>query len=202
MSWNKSLSKKFQTIILDRGGRMNKKVFIIRHCQAEGQEAQAALTKLGRKQAVELSEFLSNTAISRIISSPFLRAHQSIEPFATTKQLTIEIDHRLSERILSTSSMDNWLVKLEETFEDMELKLEGGESSKEAQQRIVEVLDEILTNDHESTAIVTHGNIMSLLLNNYDKKFDFEQWKNLSNPDVFLLHFSDGNCSIERIWQD
>ena len=51
--------------------------------------------------------------------------------------------------------------------------------------RIVNVVDEVFKSETENTIIVTHGNLMSLLLKNYDNSFDFDCWKNLSNPDVF-----------------
>ena len=46
--------------------------------------------------------------------------------------LEVEIDERLSERMLSSVSLSDWLEKLEATFYDLDLKFEGGESSKEA----------------------------------------------------------------------
>ncbi|TQR21778.1 histidine phosphatase family protein [Psychrobacillus vulpis] len=179
-----------------------KKVYIIRHCQAEGQEDQAPLTEKGYNQAVQLANFLENTKVDQIISSPFLRAIQTIDPFAKSSHLDVQIDNRLSERILSSTPITNWLDKLKETFNDKELKLEGGESSNEAQKRILEVLNDILNSKVENSMIVTHGNIMSLLLNNFNNDFGFEQWKELSNPDVFLLIFSNNEFTIQRIWHD
>ncbi|MFC4803108.1 MULTISPECIES: histidine phosphatase family protein [Neobacillus] len=38
---------------------MEKKVYVIRHCEAEGQLKGAQLTEKGRKQAKELAEFLA-----------------------------------------------------------------------------------------------------------------------------------------------
>lgn len=73
----------------------------------------------------------------------------------------------------------------------MELKLEGGESSSDAMKRIVEVV--------ENTFIVTHGNLISLLLKRFNKDFVFNDWKNLSNPDVFLLDNEKNKMTIERL---
>ena len=53
--------------------------------------------------------------------------------------------------------------------------------------RIVEVVQEVFSGVNKNTIIVTHGNIMSLLLKYYNKDFGFDDWKNLSNPDIFLL---------------
>ena len=51
------------------------------------------------------------------------------------------MDRQLTERVLSTKNISDWLEKLKTTFEDIELKFEGGESSQEAMKRIVEVVE-------------------------------------------------------------
>ena len=68
---------------------MTKAIYIIRHCEAEGQAPEAPLTAKGKAQAKELSVFLSGKKVDRIVSSPFLRAVQTIEPFAEDKNLQI-----------------------------------------------------------------------------------------------------------------
>lgn len=179
---------------------MNKKIYMIRHCEAKGQPPESVLTVKGHDQAGELADFFSGIQIDRIISSPFVRARQTIEPIANRKGVSIELDERLSERILSSKPLDDWIDKLKATYTDLELTFEGGESSKEAMNRIVAVVADVVDDEAENTIIVTHGNIMSLLLHYYDKNFGFEEWKKLSNPDVFLLEFTGEDCTIRRIW--
>lgn len=170
---------------------MSKNIYIVRHCQAHGQPAEAQLTEEGFKQAEELARFFSNKPVDGIIASPFLRAIQSVEPLSKAKDLSIEVDDRLAERTLSSVDLPDWMEKLKATYEDLELKFEGGESSREAMDRIVSVVEEAFETDAENIVVVTHGNIMSLLLRNYQESFGFEDWKNLRNPDVFLLSRGD-----------
>ncbi|MFE3977267.1 MULTISPECIES: histidine phosphatase family protein [unclassified Peribacillus] len=181
---------------------MLKKIYIVRHCEAQGQPSESPLTEKGSKQAKYLVNFFSNAKIERIISSPFLRAIQSVEPLSEKTNIKIEIDERLSERTLSTLDLPDWLEKLKATFNDMELKFEGGESSQEAMNRIINVVDEVFKSETENTVIVSHGNIISLLLKNYNRDFDFEGWKNLSNPDIFQLSCTKNEVNMERIWQE
>lgn len=180
---------------------MAKHVYVIRHCEAKGQSSAASLTEQGFYQATVLTDFFADKKIDRIITSPFLRAIQTIEPLSTRKNINIEIDERLSERILSTSDLPYWCEKLRATFTDMELKLEGGESSNEAMERIVNVVEETFKSESEHTIIVSHGNIMTLLLKNYNSDVDFQFWTRLSNPDVFQLIVKDHEVMIERIWK-
>ena len=116
---------------------MKKRIYIVRHCETKGQPPESQLTEKGLAQAKYLSGFFSNTKIDRIISSPFLRAIQSVEPISEETNIKIEIDECLSERTLSTTDLPDWLEKLKATFNDLELKFQGGESSKEAMNRIV-----------------------------------------------------------------
>ncbi|MGT8904693.1 histidine phosphatase family protein [Bacillus safensis] len=140
--------------------------------------------------------------LNQIISSPYKRAIQTIEPLAHTKQLEIKIDQRLSERVLSSKPIDDWYEKLKLSFTDLHMTCEGGESSLEAMNRIVEALHEQIKLEKDYTLFVTHGNIMSLLLKHADPSIGFEEWKKLSNPDVYTLkYFSPDHIEAKRIWQ-
>lgn len=179
-----------------------KKIYVIRHCEAEGQPPESKLTDNGRKQALDLSELFSGLKIDRIISSPYKRAIGTIEPLAKRLNIEIELDRNLTERVLSTNNLPDWLEKLRTTFDNMELKFEGGESSQAATERIVEVAEDIFNSEKENTIIVTHGNLMSLLLKYYNNVFCFEDWKKLGNPDVFLLKKENNEVSFERVWKE
>ena len=63
------------------------------------------------KQANTLATFLleNQLQIDHIISSPFVRAIDSIRPYALQANLSIQEDERLAERILSDVSMDDWM---------------------------------------------------------------------------------------------
>lgn len=181
---------------------MGKKIFVVRHCEAEGQPREARLTGKGVQQAEELAEFFSTISIDRIVSSPFVRAIHSVKPLAELKQVEVETDERLSERILSTKVLEDWLEKLQATYKDLDVTFDGGESSREAMARGVSVVDDLLDGGADNSVIVTHGNLMSLLLKNYQSDFGFDQWKNISNPDVFLLEFDEPEVQLKRLWKE
>ncbi|MGE7913545.1 histidine phosphatase family protein [Lysinibacillus xylanilyticus] len=180
---------------------MVKHIYVIRHCEAQGQSSAASLTEDGFHQAEGLADFFADIKIDRIMASPFLRAIQTIEPLSNRKNINIEIDERLSERILSTRDLPDWYEKLQATFTDIELKFDGGESSNEAMKRIVHVVEETFQSDDKHSIIVSHGNIITLLLKHYNNDVDFQVWKNLSNPDIFQLSTKHNEITIERVWK-
>lgn len=182
-----------------RRQKMSKVVYIVRHCAATGQEESAPLTNEGKSQAKKLVHFFNGIKIDQLISSPFVRALQTIDPLAKRRAMPIQVDDRLGERVLSAKNLSDWQEKLRATFINPQLSFTGGESSVQAAKRIKDVVDEL--DEDSRTIIVTHGNIMALLLREYDGQVGFKEWENLTNPDVYLLEINKNKQSLKRIWQ-
>lgn len=173
-----------------------KKIYFIRHCSAEGQHPDAPLTNIGLSQAKDLTSFLQNTNenFSEIWSSPYLRAIDTIKPFADNLNMEIYIDDRLKERVLSEEPTEDWMHALEKSFDDPHFYLPGGESANILLERANAALHPII--DHSSSAsyiVVSHGNILSHLFQQYNNEFGFDDWKMLGNPDVYLLEIDDND---------
>ena len=176
-------------------------LLLIRHCAANGQYPDAPLSDAGIQQAQKLAGFLSDYPIDHITTSEYLRARESIEPFASGSNLTIDTDARLNERTLSGEPLDNWQDVVRDSFDDHDLRAPGGESAREVLARAWTALDEILDADHAMPLVVTHGNLLALVLHSLDDTFGFQGWKSLSNPDVFVLEDAgSGQMRFERIW--
>jgi len=181
---------------------VGKQIYLIRHCQAEGQAPDAPLTEKGKKDAEKLADFLEDKGIEMIVSSPYLRAVQTATPLAERLSLEIQTDKRFSERVLSTEDLPDWLDCLKATFADLDLKFKGGESSREATRRAMDALHHYQNVGLTRFAVITHGNLLTLMLHHFDKSYGFEAWRNLSNPDVFCLFTHPTDSCIKRIWQD
>lgn len=178
---------------------MHKTVYIIRHAQASGQDPAAPLTPQGELQAIDLADRLAALPIQRIISSPFTRAIQSIAPLAQRLNLAIMTDERLAERVLSSSDIADWMSALRASFDDLDLCFLGGESSRAAMQRAVSMLDEVLAHQVSTSVIVTHGNLMTLLLKHFNPEFGFAAWQQLTNPDVYRIEIEEGTTTLQRV---
>src|SRR4051812_22040655 len=100
-------------------------IYLVRHCKATGQSPHAHLTDNGYLQAESLANFLIDKGIDGIISSPFLRAVESIFPLAERLQVHLATDDRLAERILCSEDHPNWQEMLRNTFDDFKLRYEG-----------------------------------------------------------------------------
>jgi phosphohistidine phosphatase SixA/8-oxo-dGTP pyrophosphatase MutT (NUDIX family) len=78
-------------------------LYVIRHAKAgiraawSGPDEERPLTRRGRKQARRLVERFQGLDIQRILSSPFLRCMQTVEPLAEARGLPVEVATELRE---------------------------------------------------------------------------------------------------------
>jgi 2,3-bisphosphoglycerate-dependent phosphoglycerate mutase len=171
-------------------------LILIRHAESapskDINECDWPLSPAGQKQASELISKLAELKINKIISSPYPRAIHTVTPFAEKYCIDITQNHDLRERELSAGMIDNWLEELEKTWIDFDYKLPNGESSNECQARVFQAItNSMIDVGDEVIAISSHGNAISLFLNKVDPKFNFDFWRNLQNPDVFGLKFTN-----------
>jgi 8-oxo-(d)GTP phosphatase len=78
-------------------------LYVIRHAKAgvrslwEGPNEARPLTRRGRKQARRLVERFRGLELGRVLSSPYLRCVQTVEPLAAERELTLEPAPALAE---------------------------------------------------------------------------------------------------------
>lgn len=178
------------------------KLILVRHCQAAGQDPEDALTTEGLRQAEALRDFLSREPVDAVVASEYRRAQQSVEPLTAALGQPLQVDGRLNERKLSHDPVENWKDVVRESFQDLDLRAPGGESGREVLARGWASLNELLHGESGLPVAVTHGNLMSLILNSIDAGFGYRGWEGLSNPDVYLLtNPGDGPLSFRRLWE-
>ena len=119
-------------------------------------------------------------------------------PLSKRLGLTIEVDDRLVERVLSSTPLYDWQEKLAETFVNLDLNFAGGESSRAAMSRGVAVVNQVIQQAESSAAIITHGNLMTLILKFFDERIGYTDWVNLQNPDVYQVQVRNGFVKVVR----
>ena len=76
---------------------------LVRHASAGdrddwvGDDRQRPLDARGRRQAAELVELLGGLDVRRVVSSPYARCVETVEPLAAALGLPVEHDERLAE---------------------------------------------------------------------------------------------------------
>lgn len=166
-------------------------VYLIRHAQSRPSAAVAhsewPLSRTGQRQAQRLGELLLPLGIERLISSPFARCLETIRPFAERSGLKVAVHEGLRERHLG-ASFDDFPEVWRRSWDDFDFAVPGFESSRDAQRRFVEAMEEILTEgDGRTIGVCGHGNVIGLYLNHLDRRNGRETAERLANPDVLRI---------------
>ena len=48
--------------------------------------------------------------------------------------------------------------------------------------------------------LVTHGNLMTLLLKQFDNRIGFPEWQQLTNPDIYRIRRAGSRVDLARFW--
>jgi 2,3-bisphosphoglycerate-dependent phosphoglycerate mutase len=111
-----------------------------------------------------------------------------VEPLASAIGLPIAVLDDLRERLLSPSVLDDWLGALRRSFEDPDYALPGGESSRQAGERVGAVLDGVAGRHRGQTVVcASHGNLLALALRQRDPAVDFDFWRSMPMPAVYRM---------------
>lgn len=98
--------------------------YLVRHAKAgdrdewEGDDRLRPLTRSGRRQAEELAESLKDKPIDKILSSPYVRCIQTVEPLAARRRLPVEPNKDLEEGAGGDS-----VIRLMERFKGKDIVL-------------------------------------------------------------------------------
>ncbi|HHT7139875.1 histidine phosphatase family protein [Bacillus cereus] len=178
-------------------------IYFVRHAHSTytKEEQERPLSEKGHLDAENVTHLLKDKHIDVVISSPYKRAIQTVQGIANTYHVSIEIEEDLRERLLSSEPVADFNDAIENVWEDWSFAYEGGESNDVAQRRAVICMQNILKKYEDKNIVIgTHGNIMVLLMNYFDSKYDFQFWKTLHMPDVYKLTFDNNRfISAERI---
>lgn len=186
-------------------GNMLTTLYFVRHAHSiyTPDEKRRPLSDKGQLDADKTTKLLHAEKIDYVFSSPYKRAIQTIEGIAKYIAKEIMIEDGFRERKLSDEPVEDFEWAVKKVWDDPSFSWEGGESNQSAQTRGVHATIQLL-NRFEGKRIVigTHGNIMVLIMNFFEKKYNYDFWKELSMPDIYKLEFDKEKLiSVNRIFE-
>lgn len=163
------------------------------------------LSSEGEKRAEILSKEKELENIDVVYTSNCVRTLQTAKYIMEKQNLKANIDERLDERRVGKINDDiypDWFIR---QYKDFDFKTIGGESMREVQQRINDIINEILENHkNKRIAVFTHGYAITSYLLKYCKllyvskdRLEIEYNnktlynRRLNAPEVFKLTFDD-----------
>lgn len=166
------------------------------------------LNQEGKLQAEALGQRLANVSLAAIYASPLERTMETAEAVAAFhSELTVQPLEGVGE-----VRFGNWqgakLSKLrrESLWETVQIypsraQFPGGEAIRQAQARAVDALEDlILRHPHQRIAIVSHSDVIKLIVAHYiGAHVDFFQRIDISPASITIIHLSQGRPFIARV---
>lgn len=176
---------------------------LVRHAQSAPDpslpERDWPLSELGRRQAAELAPALRALGVDALASSPYIRAVDTLRPYADAVGLPIAVDEDLRERALG-----GWLAELADVeaairrmHADLDFCLEGGESGRACIARFDAGLARVVAaNPGRTIAVGSHGGVLGHLLARH-APLEGDFWRRIRNPHIFVF-----DARAELRWTD
>ena len=180
-------------------------VYFVRHAEPNynnHDDMSRELTNKGLQDRQLVTNFLSDKHIDIVLSSPYIRAIETVAHFAETKKLKIETVEDFRERKIDSEWIADFDTFCKRQWEDFDYKLSDGETLKQVQTRNIKALNKVLeVYSGKNIVIGSHGTALSTIINYYDNTFgyyDFERIRNVM-PWVVKFIFENNVCmSIDR----
>lgn len=188
---------------------MDTTIYMIRHAESPfiiGQERTRKLSNQGEIDAKKVTAIMNEKEIDLVVSSPYIRAIQTIEGIVDSKNIEVKVFEELRERQLKGAYKlpeEEIQQAIKKSFEDIDFKLSGGESVRDVQNRAIPIIKDLLNKYEAKTIIIgTHGNVMTIILNYFNKEYGYDFWENTSKPDIYKVVFSKKKLQlVQRIWE-
>ncbi|MFB4168948.1 histidine phosphatase family protein [Virgibacillus sp. JSM 102003] len=184
---------------------MNTNIYLVRHAHSTftPDERKRPLSQEGFITAEKVTELLQAENIDVVLSSPYIRAIQTVKGIAEYIEQEVILKKGFKERKLAGKPVEDFDEAITKVWQDYNFAWAGGESNYRAQQRGVEAINHVLEQyKGRNIAIGTHGNIMTIIMNYFDKQYNFHFWKTLSMPDIYKLTFDEkALVEVKRVWE-
>lgn len=181
-------------------------IYFVRHAESpyiEGEERTRGLSEKGLLDAMIVKDLMIDERIDIIISSPYERAIRTIKDLANELSEEIVIEEDLKERVIGNFCHLDFKEAKRKLYDDFDYMYPNGESSHQAQGRAIAIVDKVLQLYKGKIIVMgTHGDIMTLMMNHFDARYDYDFWKSTTMPDIYKLNFKGHELRyVERLWK-
>ncbi|MGP4081824.1 histidine phosphatase family protein [Pseudalkalibacillus sp. R45] len=181
-------------------------IYWVRHAHSiySPDEYGRGLFEHGIEDAERITECFQNVHVDVVLSSPYRRAVDSVKGIAEAKGTEVGTVENLKERTLSGSPVEDFDEAINKVWSTTTFTFPGGESNTQAQQRGISSFRFLLEKyEGKHVVIGTHGNIMVLIMNHFDRQYGFDFWKQLIMPDIYKVTFEQQELNkVERLLKE
>jgi 2,3-bisphosphoglycerate-dependent phosphoglycerate mutase len=169
------------------------RILLVRHAQSVPPsvggpgESERPLTDAGIRQAEQLVPVLAAAGASRVLSSPYLRAVQTVEPTARAGGLVVERRDELREWVSGLEPRPDWQARYRDAWTRPTAAFGAGETHEALTRRAVRALEQIRdeTTVGETVVVGSHGTWISRALLGLGCPVDADFWFAMPMPAVY-----------------
>jgi 2,3-bisphosphoglycerate-dependent phosphoglycerate mutase len=175
-------------------------VYFVRHAQPNydnHDDLTRELTEKGLQDRLKVVEALGDAPIRAVLSSPYKRAIDTVQPLAHRLGLPVETDVDFRERKVGDGWLEDFTSFAKRQWADFDFALEHGESLRQVQARNAAALERALERyDGKTIVIGSHGTALSSLVEHYTPGFGYKGFDRIRNimPWVVRFTFDGSNC--------
>ena len=181
-------------------------VYFVRHAQPNydnHDDMTRELTEKGLQDRMKVVEVLREIPVHAVLSSPYKRAVDTVQPLADQRGLSVVTDADFRERKVGDGWLEDFTSFAKLQWVNFDFALEHGESLRQVQVRNTAALERALErHDGKTIVIGSHGTALSSLVEYYVPGFGYEGFDRIRNimPWVVRFTFEGRNCiGVEEI---
>ena len=181
-------------------------VYFVRHAQPNYEnhdDLTRELTEKGLQDRMKVVEVLREIPVHAVLSSPYKRAVDTVQPLADQRGLSVVTDADFRERKVGDGWLEDFTSFAKLQWANFDFALEHGESLRQVQVRNAAALERALARyDGKTIVIGSHGTALSSLVEYYVPGFGYEGFDRIRNimPWVVRFTFEGRNCiGVEEI---
>ncbi len=170
-------------------------VYFVRHAEPNYRnhdEVTRELSERGLRDRALVTDFLMDKGIDAVLSSPYLRALDTVRHFADAMRMPITHVYDFRERKVADGWIDDFDSFCKRQWADHSYRLPGGECLREVQLRNISALQRVLQ-EYKGQRIVIggHGTSIATVLHWYQPDFGYQDFEGIRRlmPWIVRLDF-------------
>lgn len=181
-------------------------IYFVRHAEpdySDHNDPTRPLTEKGKRDVLLVNKFFESRKVDFVLSSPFLRAVDTVAGVAKRFKKEVFFIEDFRERKIDSCWIEDFDAFSRKQWNDFDYKLSDGESLREVQQRNINALKQVIAGYRDKTVVIgSHGTALSTIIHYYDSTYGYDDFKKIKTlmPWIVKFTFEGERCrAIEKI---
>lgn len=155
-------------------------VYFVRHAEPDYKnhnDMERPLTNKGKEDSKLVTNYLCDKNIDIVLTSPFLRAMETVKDFADSFGHSIATVEDFRERKVDSDWIEDFNKFTELQWSDFDYKLSDGESLREVQNRNIDALMQVLRKYRDKNIVIgSHRTALSTIISYFEPSFRYKDF--------------------------